>query len=352
LHDVARRAGVSVATASRALNGSVNRVVGAELRERVLRVATELGYAPNAHAQAMARGRTNVIGLVLHDIADPYFSTIAAGVMHEANARGFLVTMASTERAPAAEVDYVRTFRRHLVSAIIIVGSRTDDRAGTDRLADELAVFEADGGRAMAVTQPRLPVDTVVIDNRGGARDLAYALHDLGHRRFAMLAGPRGVLTATERAAGFRAALQRCGSPLPEANVVTGEFTRDGGYHAMIHLLDAGAEFSCVFAVNDVMAMGAMAALRERGIDLPGGMAVAGFDDIDVLRDVTPALSTVRLPLHEVGVQAVRLLLDDAADRPGQTLGPSGGSRGAAELPGPPPGRRLTPARSTGQTLG
>jgi LacI family transcriptional regulator len=97
---------------------------------------------------------------------------------------------------------------------------------------------------------------------------------------------------------------------------VTGEFTRDGGYHAMIHLLDAGAEVSCVFAVNDVMAMGAMAALRERGIKLPDGMAVAGFDDIGVLRDVTPALSTVRLPLHEVGVQAVRLLLDDAPDRP------------------------------------
>jgi LacI family transcriptional regulator len=316
LHDVARRAGVSVATASRALNGSANRVVGAELRDRVRRVAAELGYTPNAHAQAMARGRTNVIGLVLHDIVDPYFSTIAAGVMHEANASGLLVTMASTERVPSAEIDYVRTFRRHMVSAIVIVGSRTDDRAVTDRLADELAAFEADGGRALAVTQPRLPVDTVVIDNRGGARDLAYALHDLGHRRFAMLAGPPSFLTAAERAAGFQAALSRCGSPLSPANVVAGEFTRDGGYRAMAGLLAAGADMSCVFAVNDVMAMGAMAALREHGIELPAGMAVAGFDDIGVLRDVTPALSTVRIPLHEVGVQAVRLLLDDAADRP------------------------------------
>jgi LacI family transcriptional regulator len=317
LHDVARRAGVSVATASRALNGSANRVVGPPLRDRVLRAAAEMGYAPNAHAQAMARGRTNVIGLSLHDIADPYFSMVAAGVMHEAGARGLLVTMASTERVAQAEVEYVRTFRRHMVSAIIVVGSRTDDRAVTDRLADELAAFEAEGGRAVAITQPRLPVDTVVIDNKSGARDLAYALHDLGHRRFAVLAGPDDILTATERATGFREALARRGSPLQPSNVVSGEFTRDGGYDAMNRLLAGDADVSCVFAVNDVMAMGAIAALRERGIELPGGMAVAGFDDIGVLRDVTPALSTVRLPLHEVGVQAVRLLMDgDEARRP------------------------------------
>jgi LacI family transcriptional regulator len=316
LHDVARRAGVSVATASRALNGSATRVVGAALRERVLEVARELGYAPNAHAQAMARGRTNVIGLSLHDIADPYFSMVASGVMREADARGLLVTMASTERVPQAEVDYVRTFRRHMVSAIIVVGSRGNDRAMTDKLADELSAFESEGGRAVAVTQPRLPVDTVVIDNRGGARSLAYALHDLGYRRFGLLSGPLGMLTATERATGFREALVRRGCPVHAAHVVPGEFTRDGGYDAMMRLLAVGADVSCVFAVNDVMAMGAMAALREHGVELPGQMAVAGFDDIEVLRDVTPALTTVRVSLHDIGAQAVRLVLDEGVERP------------------------------------
>jgi LacI family transcriptional regulator len=316
LHDVARRAGVSLATASRALNGSANRIVGEPLRERVLRAARELGYAPNAHAQAMVRGRTNVIGLLLHDIADPYFSTVAAGVLHEADARGLLVTMASTERVPQAEIDYVRTFRSHQVSAIIVIGSRVEDRAVTDQLADELAAFESEGGRVVAVTQPRLPVDTVVIDNRGGARALATALYALGHRRFAVLAGPKNLRTATERASGFREALARRGCPVRPMHLVAGEFTRDGGYEAMIRLLAAGADVSCVFAVNDVMAMGAMAALREQGYELPSGMAVAGFDDIGVLRDVTPALSTVRLPLHDIGAQAVQLVLDDSPERP------------------------------------
>ncbi|MEU8299952.1 LacI family DNA-binding transcriptional regulator [Micromonospora sp. NPDC048909] len=316
LHDVARRAGVSLATASRALNGSANRVVGEKLRERVLQAAAELRYSPNAHAQAMARGRTNIVGLSLHDIADPYFSAVAAGVMREAEAHGLLVTMASTERRPRAESDYVGAFRRHWASVVIVVGSRTDDRAATDRLADELAAFEAEGGRAVAVSQPRLPVDTISIDNDAGARDLGQALHDLGHRRFAVLSGPADLVTATERVTGFREALARRGARLAPEHVVPGPFTRDGGYQAMQQLLDLSPDVSCVFAVNDVMAVGAMAALRDRGLELPAAMAIAGFDDIATLRDVNPGLTTVRIPLEEIGALAVRLALEDDVERP------------------------------------
>jgi len=316
LHDVARRAGVSLATASRALNGSANRVVGEALRERVLRAAAELRYSPNAHAQAMARRRTRIIGLSLHDIADPYFSAVAAGVMREAETHGLLVTMASTGHRPGAETDYVGAFRRHWATVVIVVGSRTDDRAATDRLAEELAAFEAEGGRAVAVSQPRLPVDTISIDNRAGARDLGHTLHDLGHRRFAVLAGPADLLTAAERVDGFREAVAHRGGRLAPEHVVPGPFTRDGGYAAMQRLLDEEPDVSCVFAVNDVMAVGAMAALRDRGVDLPAGMAVAGFDDIATLRDVSPALTTVRIPLEEIGALAVRLALDEGADRP------------------------------------
>jgi LacI family transcriptional regulator len=264
----------------------------------------------------MVRGRTNVIGLSLHDITDPYFSAVAAGVLREAERRGLLVTMASTERVPQAEIDYARTFRRHLVKAIIVVGSRVANRAVTDRLADELAAFEAEGGRAVAVSQPRLPVDTVVIDNSGGAEALTDALHGLGYRRFAVLAGPNDLLTAAERTAGFRKALARRGCPVRAENAIAGEFTRDGGYAAMQRLLDQGTDATCVFAVNDVMAVGAMAALRDRRLEAPGAMAVAGFDDIATLRDVNPALTTVAIPLQEVGAHAIRLALDEDADRP------------------------------------
>ena len=316
LHDVARRAGVSLATASRAFNGSKDRVVGGELRDRVLDAAAALGYAPNSYAQAMARGRTNVVGLIVHDIVDPFFAAVAAGVMREAEQHGLLVTMASTQRRPEAEVDHIATLRNHWAQAVILVGSRVADRVLTDRVADELAAFEASGGRAVAVSQPLLPVDTVAFEHRTGGRDLAVALHELGHRRFGVLAGPPDLVTATDRTGGFLEALVRRGAPVPDANIVASDFTRDGGFTAMNRLLDGGADLTCVFAVNDVMAVGAMAALRARNIWLPDGMAIAGFDDIATLRDVSPELTTVRVPMEEMGASALRLALDDGAGRP------------------------------------
>lgn len=315
LMDVAREAGVSLATASRALNGST-RQVRPDLAERVLAAAAALNYSANAQAQAMARGRTNVVGLLVHDIADPYFSSIAAGVMRAAEARRLIVVMASTGRSPERELEYLNALRGQRASAAILAGSRLDDRALLDRLAGELRSFEATGGRVAAVTQNRLPVDTVVIENRAGARALAATLVGLGHRRFAVLAGPRHLLTAKDRVAGFRDGLAGAGVTLPADNVLHGEFTRDGGFDTTIGLLDRGLDVTCLFAVNDVMAVGAMAALRERGVRLPEQMAVAGFDDIVTLRDVTPSLTTVRLPLEQVGSIALELVTQPAAGRP------------------------------------
>lgn len=309
LADVAREAGVSLATASRAINGSV-RQVRPDLRDRVLAAARELNYAANAQAQAMARGRTNVLGLLVHDIADPYFSTIAAGVMRAAEEQGLLVTLGSTQHRPEREVEYLAALRGQRAHAAILTGSREDDPAAHELLAREVAAFAEGGGRVVAISQQRLPVDTVVAENRTGARALAKALVDQGYRRFGVLAGPRTLLTARDRLEGFRDGLRKAG--VPDAVVVHGSFTRDGGYEQLTELLDGGEEVECVFAVNDVMAVGAMAACRDRGLSLPQDLGLAGFDDISTLRDVTPALTTVRLPLEHLGALAVSLVVDPA----------------------------------------
>lgn len=312
LMDVAARAGVSLATASRALNGSTRRV-GDDLRERVLAAARSLNYAPNAQAQAMARGRTNVVGLVVHDIADPYFSSIAAGVMEAAEGQQVLVTLGSTLRRPDREVDYLVALRGQRSRAVILAGSRMDDSPVADALRREIDIFENDGGTVVAISQKQLPVDTVVIENRLGARDLATSLVDLGYRRFGVLAGPDAMLTARDRVHGFREGLGRSGIDLDPAYVVEGAFTRDGGYQAMSSLLSGAGggagSLDCVFAVNDVMAVGAMAACREHGLSVPQDLGLAGFDDISTLRDVNPALTTVRLPLEKVGATAFELVL-------------------------------------------
>ena len=316
LMDVAHEAGVSLATASRAFNGST-RKVRPDLKERVLAAAAKLNYSANAPAQAMARGATNVVGLVVHDIADPYFSSIAAGVMQAANEHHILVTVGSTMRRPERELDYLTTLRGQRSRAVILAGSRVDDADLNARLLNEIEAFQSAGGRVVVISQSKLPVDTVVVENRKGARQLAQSLAGLGYERFAILAGPRGLLTARDRTQGFRDGLTKAGVSAPI--VVHGAFTRDGGYAAMQELLDRDSKVDCVFNVNDVMAMGAMAACRDKGLRLPDDIAMAGFDDIATLRDVDPALTTVRLPLEHLGEAALELIVTVDGPQPRQT---------------------------------
>ncbi|HSK97152.1 MAG TPA: LacI family DNA-binding transcriptional regulator [Euzebyales bacterium] len=316
LVDVARHAGVSLATASRVLNGSL-RTVGPDFRQKVVDAAQELGYVANANAQAVARGASNVVGLTVHDIADPYFSAIAAGVMRVADEHGLVMLLGSTERSPEREVEYVSMLRAQRARALIIAGSRTSDRARIERLSDEIAAFRRVGGRVACISQNRLRTDTVLPQNRAGARARGQRLAEMGHRRFAVLAGPRDLLTARDRLAGFRDGIRAAGVTADVLHEVSGPFTRNGGYDSACELLREGPRVTCLFAVNDVMAVGAMAALREHGVAVPDDVSVAGFDDILTLRDLSPALTTVRLPLEDMGVRAAQMtFVDDEADAP------------------------------------
>jgi len=313
LSDVANEAGVSLATASRALNGS-DRVVGEDLRSRVLEAAQRLGYTPNAQAQAMARGATDVVGLIVNDIADPYFSTIAAGLAAAAEEQGLLVMLCSTAGRAERELEFLTALHRQRGRAIVLAGSRTTARRHQQEVSRLLEAFTQGGGRVVAISQPKLPVDTVVVDNRGGAEALATRLHALGYRRPALLSGPPDLLAARDRQEGFLAGWRAAGGTEPTC--IPGAFGRDGGYDAMLRLLDRDEDHDCVFAANDLMAMGAIAACRERGVAVPGDLGVAGFDDITTLRDVVPALTTVRLPLEEMGRNALELVLAGPATRP------------------------------------
>lgn len=316
LSDVAQEAGVSLATASRALNGSANRTVGEDLRKRVQAAAARLRYSPDGIAQAMARGRTTSLGLVVHDIADPYFSAIAAGVAAAADAAGLMVTLASTGLEPRREVEIVGLMERQRARAVILAGGRSGDAAADAAVRAALESFRGVGGSVAVIGQAVLGTDTVVVGNREGAADLARALHGRGYRRFAVLAGPEAHATAADRREGFTAALAELGAPVPEGRLMTCAFTRDGGYEAMRRLLDDRGDVEAVFAVNDVMAVGALAAARDAGVSVPGDVSVAGFDDIETLRDVTPALTTVRLPLVRIGEEATRLVLAPPSDEP------------------------------------
>jgi len=312
LQDVADRAGVSLTTASRVVNEGSRRV-GARLADRVNQAVAELGYTANLQARAVATGQSTMIGVVVHDIADPYFSSIAAGLIEVADARQLLVCISSTSATEAAERAYVALMRAQRARAVILIGSRSDDAAAREALRAEIAAFTRSGGRAVCVGQDLLGVDTILPENEAGAEALAQAMVALGHRRFTVLAGPRGLLTARDRLDGFRAGLAAWSVPLHPARVIYGPFTRDGGYEAMSAILAATEPLpDCVFAVTDVMAMGALARLRAGGLQVPADIALAGFDDIATLRDVYPPLTTVRLPLKRMGEMAAGLVLSEA----------------------------------------
>jgi LacI family transcriptional regulator len=311
LADVAREAGVSLATASRVLTkGSRN--PRPELRDKVMLAARRLNYSPNAAAQAIARGTTNILGLVVHDLADPYFSTIAVGVARAAEARGLLVTVTDTGRDPQRELESLAVLRQQRPRALIVAGTRSRDRSLRAEFSHAAAAVMASGVRVAVIGQAVPELDSVVIDNRQGARALATKLVALDYRKFAILAGPGDLQTAYDRFTGFREGLRRSGINTSDLPVVPGEFTREGGYDALMAVLATDARPEVVFAVNDVMAVGALAALRDNP---PAGRApaVAGFDDIRTLRDITPQLTTVRVPLEELGQMAADLVLRDAS---------------------------------------
>jgi len=313
LHDVAREAGVSLATASRSLNGSA-RKVNDDYRQRVLAAAARLNYSPNFSAQAVAKGSTSTVALLVSDIADPYFSSIAAGVIQAAEADGLIVTMAVTERDSERELKLVRALRGQRPRVMILTGSRSDGSESQMELITELTAFAATGGRVVLISQEGLPFSTVVVDNYRGARALANSLVGHGYRRFAAIGGDRSLVTSRDRLAGFADGLAEHGIAIHPDHIVRGEFTRDGGFQAATELLAGGLDnIDLIFAVSDVMAIGAMSALREAGVAVPGDVAVAGFDDIDTARDVTPALTTVHIPLADLGRRAVELALSDEA---------------------------------------
>jgi len=312
LHDVAQEAGVSLATASRALNGST-RTVNETFRRRVLDAATRLNYTPNLSAQAVARGLSSTISLLVNDITDPYFSSIAAGAIRAADEQRIATTMAVTHRDSDRELELVRVVRGQRPRAIILTGSRWEGVASQHRLAEELAAYESTGGRVVLVSQQTLPFATVQLGNAEGARALARALVEAGYRSFAVIAGDDRLLTSRERLSGFADGLAEHGIAIHPANIVRAEFTREGGRAGAERLLAQGLDgVELVFAVSDVMAIGAMSAFRSAGLSLPDDVAIAGYDDIATARDVTPALSTVAVPLEAVGEHAVRLALDPA----------------------------------------
>ncbi|NMO51617.1 LacI family transcriptional regulator [Actinoplanes sp. TBRC 11911] len=311
LADVARHAGVSTATASRIINGSAKPVADA-LRQRVLAAVDELKYVPNAHAQMLARSNRNAVGVIVHDVSDPYFAEITRGLQRVATADGRLVIICNSYREPDRELAYIDLLHAHQVAAIVIAGSGYLDADTASRMDDRLRAFESTGGRIAVIGRHEHPGDAVLPDNEQGGYLAGAHLFELGHTEVAVIAGPPHLTTTADRLAGLRRAARKFGRKIPKTRIVHADFTRDGGAEAAASLLADDPSLTAIAALNDSMAVGTLATLRVLGRRL----SVIGFDDMPIARDVTPALTSVRLPLTELGERAMSLALGTPSDGP------------------------------------
>ena len=322
--DVAKEAQVSIATASRVLNGSTRKVRN-QSYVKVMEAATKLNYRPNAYAQAVAKGTAPNIVLLVSDISDPYFASVSQGVVKAAAERGISVTI-GVAATPHEELEAVRKSVSTRPRGIIISESEYTDAPERQALQTELTQYEASGGRAVFVLNRNLPFPAVDVANDVGARAIAKLIVDSGYTRPAILKGDDAHRSSKERLASVMEVLDEAGITVDPKAVANGKFSRTDGYAAVMQMarsgllkpgegaLYDGKGIDSIIALNDVMAIGAMTALRANGIEPGREIGVTGFGDIPYSADVFPPLTTVHLPLAEMGQAAVDSILSNRDD--------------------------------------
>lgn len=306
--DVARLAGVSIGTVSRVLNNT-NHPVGEATRARVLEAAAKIDYSPNALSRSLARGRTHTVGVIVHDITDSYFNEIVRGIDDVAGEQGYLVLVCSSYRDAGKEFEYVRKLRSQRCDGIIFVG-------GGLRLTEYLVDLDAQleglrnqGGAVVMLAPTDLTRPRIIADTGPAIAELVDHLVSIGHRHIALIKGPPQVKTSAERATAFDVALRRHGIE-PDIDLrATGHFDREKGAAALAELFDRGKQFTAAVCLNDQMAVGCLMEAKARGLRVPADLSIAGIDDLPVTRYLDPPLTTVRVPMRELGRAGMRSIL-------------------------------------------
>jgi LacI family transcriptional regulator len=301
IHDIAAEANVSVATVSRVLNGRDH--VAPETRQRISRIVRERGYSVNRSARSLQFGRTGLVGLLVPLVHPNYFSTIVAGVTEALNDHDLRAILSPTEHKHDREVTLLDRLMHGMADGALVVLPE-ESSAELERLLDSDYSF--------VVIDPRLPLDdripAVSAANTSGADQVTRHLLELGHRRIAAITGPRDWLATEERRRGYHAALASAGILPDPALEIEADFEIAGAARATQALLDRPDPPTAIFAFNDNLAIGTIQAVHARGLRVPEDLSVAGFDDSEHASLITPALTTVRQPLAEMGRTAVNLL--------------------------------------------
>lgn len=303
MRQIAERAGVSIGTVSHVINQTA--VVRTKLRERVLEAIRRMGYQPSALAQGLRRNRTNMLGMVIPDITNPFFPGVVRGVEDVAYKRSFRVILCNADNDPAKEESYVRELRSYHIAGLLIIPAAGADIAGQLRAYASASV--------PVVCIDRVPDgwkgDAVLVANAEGAYLATRHLIQMGHKRLAVIAGPLKLTNAAERLKGFTRALKEARIEIEQEFVQEAHFDTASGYQAALRLLRMLPRPTAIFACNDLMAFGVLQAARELGLRCPEDLSIAGFDSLEFTKFTDPSLTTVYQPGYQLGATAARLLM-------------------------------------------
>jgi LacI family transcriptional regulator len=301
IHDVAKRAGVGSITVSRMINNSG--YISSETRERIQKAIDELGYVPNTLARSLRSRRTNTVALMVTDITNPFFTTLARGVEDAANEAGYTVIFCNTDESAAKEEKYLNVLLQKQVDGFLLVP--------TQRSVNSIQQILKHGTPVVVLDRriPKVDVDSVRCDSLDGAYKLTKYLVSLGHRQIAIMSGAVGVSTADDRVAGYRKALEEGRIAISDRYILRGEFTPDSGYSMTEQAINLSLRPTALIAANNFITIGAMKALQEAEMEVPEDMALAGFDDLPPAIVTFPFFTVVSQPAYEMGTQAMQLLL-------------------------------------------
>ncbi len=299
--DVAKRAGVSTMTVSRVINNSG--YISQKTRERVERAIAELGYVPNALARSLHFKQTKTIALILTDITNPFFTTIARGVEDTASHHGFSVVFCNTDESPAEEAQYMNMLLQKQVDGVLLVSA--GNSADSVVLLQERKIPVVVLDRRIA----QVSVDTVLGNSVQGAFQLTQHLLGLGHRRIAILCGPRETSTAADRVLGYQQALSVAGLDASTDHIFFGQYSEEDGYRMACEALTLSPQPTALFAGNNFIAVGAYQALQERGLSVPEDVSLVAFDDLPRAFMPEPFLTVVGQSAYRMGQTATELLL-------------------------------------------
>jgi LacI family transcriptional regulator len=300
--DVARSAGVSIATVSAFINGTSN--VSAELTRRIEAAISEIGYERNAIARSLKTGATRTVGLMVADIRNPFFTDVVASIQKVLNRAGYAVMLCSNEEDTAMQDEQIKLMLDRMVDGLIIAP------AGEDEIMKRLVKSTRKPVVLLDRTCDELDIDAVVLDNAQAVSDATNYLLGLGHRRIGYLSGSSGKSTGRDRLVGYRNALAAAGIAYEPGLVREGNFREADGYRAAMELLTAPERPTALFSANNLMVIGAMRAIRDMGLECPADISVASMDDFPWADVFSPRLTTVAQPVEAIGEQAARLLLE------------------------------------------